>query len=547
MTNEPRPQPAAAWRWHLGLAFGFTALALVLTWPLGSPGARLVPDTNDAFFNIWRLSWVAHQLVHQPSALFDANIFYPARHTLAYSDAMLLVGLAGAPFLWAGVPPAVVHNGLLIAALVSSAWASAVLARRLTGDRLAAILAGVIVGFAPYRFAHIAHLELQWLVWMPLALLALHTLVERPRPAAGLAVGACLAGQLLCSIYYGVFLALFAGVAWIALVAAHGLKPRLALSTAVAAIPLALVAAPYLAPYAASRAAHGPRSAAEIAEHSARPADYLAVPSFNVLRGGEDRTEERALYPGAATIGLALFAVAAGRGRVRWVYLALAAFAFDASLGVHGVTFRVLQAALPPLANLRAAARFASLTLTALAILAAIGAAALRARFPSRATGPAVFGLALALCLAEFWSRPPLRDATLKPMLVDRWLATLPEDSVILELPVPRLEQLWHYETWHQVSSIHHWRKLVNGYSGFIPMVYGNTLLAMRTFPDENSIGRLRRLSVDFVVVRRRNFVDDDHYAQATVPLLAVRDFGAPQVFGSGLDEAAVFALRPQP
>src|SRR6188472_1573746 len=232
----------AAWRWHLGLALGFTALALVMTWPLGDPGARVVPDMNDAYFNIWRLSWVAHQLVHQPAALFDANIFYPARHTLAYSDAMLLVGLAGAPFLWAGVPPALVHNGLLIAGLASSAWASAVLAHRLTGDRAAAVLAGVIVGFAPYRFAHIAHMELQWLAWMPLALLALHSLVERPRPAAGLALGACLAAQLLCSIYYGVFLALFAGVAWIGLVVAQGLKPRLAVSTAVAAIPLVLVA-----------------------------------------------------------------------------------------------------------------------------------------------------------------------------------------------------------------------------------------------------------------------------------------------------------------
>ena len=405
----------AAWRWHLGLGLGFTALALVMTWPLGSPGARVVPDMNDSFFNIWRLSWVAHQLVHQPAALFDANIFYPARHTLAYSDAMLLVGLAGAPFLWAGVPPAVVHNGLLIAALASSAWASAVLAHRLTGDRFAAVLAGVIVGFAPYRFAHIAHLELQWLMWMPLALLALHALVERPRPAAGLALGACLAAQLLCSIYYGVFLAVFAGVAWIALVVAHGLKPRLALSTAVAAIPLALVAAPYLAPYAASRAEHGPRSATEIALHSAQPADYLAVPPFNVLRGGGDLTEERALYPGAAAIGLAVFALVFARGRVRWVYLALAAFAFDASLGVHGLTFRVLQAALPPLGNLRASARFASLTLTALAMLAAIGAADLRARFASRAAGPAILVLAMALCVVEFWSRPPLRDATLQP------------------------------------------------------------------------------------------------------------------------------------
>ena len=524
MTNEPRRQPIAAWRWHLGLGVGFTALALVMTWPLGSPGARLLPDMNDAFFNIWRLSWVAHQLVHQPAALFDANIFYPARHTLAYSDAMLLVGLAGAPFLWAGVPPAVVHNGLLITAMASSAWASAVLAHRLTGDRVAAVLAGVIVGFAPYRFAHLAHLELQWLVWMPLALLAVHALVERPRPAAGLALGACLAAQLLCSIYYGVFLALFAGVAWIA-----------------------LVAAPYLAPYAASRAEHGPRSAAEIAEHSARPADYLAVPAFNVLRGGRDFTEERALYPGAATIGLAVVALVFAQGRVRWVYLALAAFAFDASLGVHGLTFRALQAALPPLANLRAAARFASLTLISLAMLAAIGAAELRARFTSRAAGVAIIGLATALCVAEFWSRPPLRDGTLSPMLVDRWLATLPEDAVILELPVPRVERLWYYETWHQVRSIHHWRRLVNGYSGFLPTSYGNTLIAMQTFPDENSIGRLRRLSVDFVVVRRCNFLDDASYAKATAPLLARRDFGAPQVFGTGPDEAAVFALRPQP
>jgi hypothetical protein len=460
---------------------------------------------------------------------------------------MLLVGLAGAPFLWAGAPPAVVHNGLLVAALSSSAWASALLAHRLTGDRAAAVLAGVIAGFAPYRFAHIAHLELQWLLWMPLALLALHALVERPRPALGLALGACLAAQLLCSIYYGVFLALFAGVAWIALVAAHGVRPRLAVSTAIAAVPLALIAVPYLAPYAASREAHGPRSAAEIAEHSAMPVDYLRVPAFNVLRGREDFSEERALYPGAAAIGLAVVALVGGTSRMRWVYVALVAFAFDASLGVHGLTFRALQAAVPPLANLRAAARFASLTLIASAILAAMGAAALRARLASRPARLAVVGAAVVLCLVEFWSRPPLRDATLRPMVVDRWLATLSDDAVILELPVPSLHRLWLYETSHQARSIHHWRHLVNGYSGFLPTAYANTLVDMETFPDARSIARLRRLSVDYVVVRRRNFAGDDQYAHATAPLLGNPAFAAPQVLGAGLDEAAVFPLTPQP
>jgi hypothetical protein len=540
VTNDPSPRPVADWRWHLGLGLGFTALALVMTWPLGSPGARVVPDMDDAFFNIWRLSWVAHQLVHEPASLFDANIFYPARHTFAYSDAMLLVGLAGAPFLWAGVPPAVVHNGLLIGGLASSAWAMAALAWRLTGDRAAAILAGLILGFAPYRFAHIAHMELQWLLWMPLSLIALHALVDRPRPMAGVAVGACLAAQLLSSIYYGVFLGVFVAVAWVALVVAHGPRPRLLVATAAAALPLVLVAAPYLLPYAASRSAHGPRTQQEIAEHSATPADYLRVPPFNALRGSRGAgPEERALYPGAAALALAIVGLWRARGRTRWVYAALAVVAVDASLGVHGVTYRALQVVAPPLGNLRAPARFASLGLVALATLAAFGVASIRR--PRIRAGVAAG--AMALCLAEFWSRPlPVRDAQLRPMPVDRWLATLPADSVILELPVPRLDRLWGYETWHQVRSIHHWRSLVNGYSGFLPTVYGNTLIAFETFPDPESVARLGRLSVDYVIVRRANF-DDRGYARVTASLLASPGFAAPQVFGTGREEAAVYPL----
>src|SRR5262245_41318888 len=298
-----------------------------MTWPLASPaGPIVVPDMDDSYFNIWRISWVAHQLVRHPAALFDANIFYPATHTLAYSDAMLLVGLAGAPFIWAGAPPAGVHNGLMVMAFVTSAWAAYALGRRLTGDRGAALVAGALVGFAPYRFAHIAHLELQWLVWMPLALLALHALVERPLIATGLALGACLAGQLLCSIYYGVFLVLFAGAAWIFLVIAHGWQDRLAAATAAAAVPLVLVAVPYLLPHAASRSAPGRRGATGIAEDSATPIDYLRVPPFNALRGGSTHgqaPEERALYPGAAAIGLALLALVRPRPRTTWVYAGL--------------------------------------------------------------------------------------------------------------------------------------------------------------------------------------------------------------------------------
>ena len=152
----------------------------------------------------------------------------------------------------------------------------------------------------------------------------------------------------------------------------------------------------------------------------------------------------------------------------------------------------------------------------------------------------------------ETTTLPPLPTVPVRSMpRVYDWLREhVKDDEPVLEIPAgiaaPRGFR-YRADPEYLLWSLYHRRTLVNGYSGFLPTSYGNTLIAMKTFPDENSIGRLRRLSVDFVVVRRCNFLDDASYAKATAPLLARRDFGAPQVFGTGPDEAAVFALRPQP
>ena len=63
-----------------------------MTWPVALHLGTRVPGHDDPLFSIWRLSWIAHALVHEPSHLFDANIYYPHVRTLAYSDAMLFEG-----------------------------------------------------------------------------------------------------------------------------------------------------------------------------------------------------------------------------------------------------------------------------------------------------------------------------------------------------------------------------------------------------------------------------------------------------------------------
>jgi hypothetical protein len=78
------------------------SFACFLTWPQCLYLATRVASHDDGFFSPWRVAWIAHALRTDPSRLYDANIFYPDRGTLANSDAVILEGALGSPFLWAG-------------------------------------------------------------------------------------------------------------------------------------------------------------------------------------------------------------------------------------------------------------------------------------------------------------------------------------------------------------------------------------------------------------------------------------------------------------
>ena len=104
-------------------------------------GGRLVVSPHfDARFSIWRLGWIAHSLATAPTHIFDANIFYPARTTLAYSDAMMLEGVLAAPLFWLGMSPVLIYNLALFAGFVGSGMAMFVLAREVTGRNGAALV-----------------------------------------------------------------------------------------------------------------------------------------------------------------------------------------------------------------------------------------------------------------------------------------------------------------------------------------------------------------------------------------------------------------------
>jgi hypothetical protein len=528
---------------HAAWLLAFLALAAVMLRPLATSGV-LVPDSDDAYFSIWRLAWVAHQLPADPAHLFDANIFFPDRNTLAYSDAMLMVGAAAAPLFWAGVEPARVHNVFLVLAFAGSMYAAFLLARRLTGDWRAALLAAVIFGLCPYRFAHIGHLELQWVMWMPLAMLSLHALVTTPSAMRALTLGAVLGAQAFCSIYYGVFLTIYIGVALIVIVVQDRTRIRVMRVVGFAVVPLLLVAAVYGPPYAESRRTLGPRDVAEVEQFRATLADYGRVPPQNRVHqalGLATGNDEHSLFPGFVVLALVMVAFVPPINRHLVLYAVLALLAFDASLGPHGFVYAAVERLFPLLTSFRASARFAILVVLSLSMLASLAAARLGRLW--RWGGAASIAAALLVVVESVTTPLALRPATTVPTEADRFLATLAADAAIVELPLPRPDALWLYETTFQLKSINHWRRLVNGYSGFVPQEYERTLLEMAGFPDARSARRLRDLGVDIVVVNRVHY-DEHAYHDISEALLSSTDFTNLRRVGRDAEEALVVEVH---
>ena len=526
--------------------FLFAAVACALTYPLVRFDRPVLPDVNDAYFNVWRLSWVAHQIGRAPLSLFDTNVFFPAQNTLAYSDAMLALGLLAAPAINLGLHPVIVHNVLLLAAFATAAWSAFLLSRHLTGSTAASLVGGLIFGFAPYRFAHIGHLELLWTAPMPLALLILH--VESDHPTRkGLMLGGVVALQAYCSLYYAAFLAIFIGL-WalgaLVLVSAPE-RRQLVQCVVVGAITGLLLTAPYGYVYYSAHRDLRARDAAEILRYSATPRDYLQANRENkVYRPGlAEVPEERSLFPGITAIVLGLYALVSRRDRLVALYGVLTALAFDLSLGLNGLTYPVVAATVPLMHSLRAPARFSALFLLSLAVLAALGTHAIVAPLSRRRRGAIVTAL-LLLCIGEYWSAPlGTRTPALTRPAVYQWLR-LHNDGVILELPIPEPSTLWLYETTHQYMSIFHWSRLVNGYSGYAPRSYITTLEAMRDFPSERSIARLRQLEVKYVVVHERMYEGPEFVAVVSA-MMQSPDFDKPMTLPDPVDPAYVFALRP--
>lgn len=506
----------------VAIVLAYLAAALAVTWPLAlhlTDRLGALQGPGDPYLNLWILGWGLRAWTTDPGGVFagrvfDANIFYPAENTLAYSDHFLLQSLALSPLYLVTGNAVLCYNVLLVASIAASGVAMHVLTRAVTGSTSAALLAGLAWACWPYRTAHLLHIQLQALYFMPVALLFVHRLVAGRRWSDAFALGASAALQAMASVYYGLMTGIVVAVAAVVLAVTTGqwrsrrLWTRMA---AAAALAVALVL-PVTLPYVRSQQAEGfGRTMFEASNHSAGATSFVQVPPTNLVYGTtgllaprpprpgtRDRSGvEHWLFPGLVVIALAGMGIGQNWRRdaspLVLSALALTLVGLFLSLGPEGVrsAYALLHDHVYGFQAIRAPARFAVIGMLGLTLLAALGIRGVRVRRPT-------FALLLLVASGLEYVNLPLPLAVAPPATTDvgQWLKNAPEPGAVLHLPLTMdLEN-----TPFMVQSLEHGRSIVNGYSGQRPAFYSAVVEALADMPSPDALATLKELDIRYVV-----------------------------------------------
>lgn len=442
-------------------------------------GAGIVSDVGDPLLNAAILVWNARH-VPWTDAWFNFPGFHPLPDALTFSETLLGVSAIASPLYWLTGDALSAYNLTLLIAYPLCGVAMFALVRRLTGNSLAAFLAGLAFAFAPYRGSQLAHIQVGIVFWAPWALLGLHNYIETSRKRWLVVYGVCWLLQGAANGYFLVFFTVLVGlwVCWF-VIAERRWKAcaAIALTTIVAALPLIPILARFVS---AHRAYALVRTPEEIATFSADVTAFGCAPEWSWAWSWLRSTcrPEGELFP-----GITIVAVIIASAGVLWRYREKAAgagfYLFGAvvmwllALGPR-VTWRgepilsrslySLLLAAPGVNGLRVPSRFWMMAVLCLSVAAGV----LLARALPRMRRSVAVGAAAVVAaglLADGWTTIPFVPVTRMAIPAPGSL----RDGTVLRLPLgdgrdPDVAA--QYE-----AVLGGWRS-VNGYSGYEPHHY---------------------------------------------------------------------------
>ena len=301
------------------VCLAFLGLTAVMTWPWVLHMRDHCSDTGDPYLVSWTLWWDFHQTFHDPFHLFDGNVSFPMKYSLAFSEHNYGIALLFFPLLSLGMRPLTVQGLATLLGFAFSGYGAFRLSRTLTGSTGAAWVTGIAFAFVPYRFGQLAHLPYLFSGWIPILLEALVLFVRERTAKRAVWLGTAFFLNGLSVVHWLVLTLIPLAATGLALGFRNdaardraGLK-RGALALGIAGFTLL----PFLLPYQRAATLYGfRRGTPETRELSALPKDWLNMDGWNrTWRGFTEwhAPNERLLFPGLLLLLLPLAAVLLSR------------------------------------------------------------------------------------------------------------------------------------------------------------------------------------------------------------------------------------------
>ena len=521
----------------------YTVITLIVTYPLI---ANIINNLSigDPSLNAWILAWDVHSILTDPMNLFDANAFYPfIDNSLAFSEHLFANIFIALPIIAATDNPVLSYNVIFILSFILSGFGMFLLADHYLNDKYSAFLAGIIFAFCTYRFAHFVHLQLLTAQWMPFSLLYLDKFLHRTTSTNLFLLLIFFVLQVLSSWYYAFYIAIALGLYFIYLLI-FDLSIRnkvfhdfdFHFRSVVFVILCMIIIFPFTLPYIQVQHQYGfTRSMEEVDFYSADVMDYFLTSPHNVLYGElsqpyqESRNwREHSLFPGFLVVILSLIGLSrlskrsssgpldikfSTGGRIQNFYVILALCAFVLTLGsklhffgniidLH-LPYYYLYNYFPGFDSMRVPSRINILVMLSLSVLAGYG---LHKLLSNKSSTLKILVTLFFSIVIIFESYVPF-GVDITPVGDDipdvyKWLSNESGDFAIVELPTGNIsENSFDYDTKYMYYSTYHWKKLVNGYSGFFPPKYFEILEELQTFPSKESIHILKSLEIKYIII----------------------------------------------
>lgn len=491
----------APWRWH----------------------TNAVGSNRDALFNLAILDSVARSMLHWQT-LWRGQFFQPHSLTVAYSDAVLpqslLFGLLRPVF-----GPTAAFDIIELFAWTVALWSFHCLLRRFSDSDMAAVVGSIGWNFSTVRLTQFEHFQLiTAAALIPVVLLALFRLVERPSVGRGVVLGLSLATITAAATYYGLMMFVATGVAGIVVIAVRGRPAVGALSKAVAAAGAvaALLIVPVWLPYQKlEENPHFRRS--PDAGLSTQSSDLAGVAYGSKWLGDpplhRDVNPERPLFPGVpiSLLGLGggvivIAGLRARRGAEPAALLVVGVVMLILSGGGHAWTlgqswlrlYHLVGRVVPGFSGIRAPARFAVLFQLGLATLAVVALERVR-QYRVRMYALVIAVSLVGLLVETRVDVPVVRAPDRHDWVAVNDLLRRQPTGLTVELPVVSESSgwLWGYtEAPRMFLARRDRHPRVNGYSGFEPTDFERIASSLNTFPSSASVTWLRRLRVRYVAIR---------------------------------------------